>query len=212
MKRFGLSLSLWLFLILGAHAVPPEQVRTQVLTEGYGNDTVEVGDTATVSYILRLAGGEIVDASPQNKPLVFEVGSQSVVAGFSQGLVGMKTGEAREVTVPPSLGYGFVAVGPIPPNSTLKFEIKLVRVDKSAKADRELSEIFGRDGFGSRPSAQELDRPAVFEYLIRDFFTRPWRYPDAAGLIWKTNGVLTGVAFLLLMLVLRLPSSSTEED
>lgn len=212
MKAFSLSLSLWLFLILGTHAAPAEQVTTKVLTEGYGNDSAEFGDTATVSYVLRLMNGEIVDVSPQNKPLVFEVGSQSVVAGFSQGLIGTKTGETREVLVPPSLGYGFGAVGPIPPDSTLKFEIRLIRVDKAAKSDPELSEIFGRDGFGSRPSAQDLDRPAVFEYLIRDFFTRPWRYPDAAGLIWKTNSVLTGAAFLLMMLVLRLPSSPKEED
>ncbi len=212
MKSFGLRLSLWLFLVLGVYAAPPEQVRTKILTEGYGNETADVSDTATVSYILRLAGGEIVDVSPQNKPLVFEVGGQGVVAGFSHGVVGMKTGETREVVVPASLGYGPAAVGPIPPNSTLMFEIKLVRIDKAAKADPELSEIFGRDGFGSRPSAQELDKPAVFEYLIRDFFSRPWRFPDAASLIWKTNGILTGVAFLLLLLVLRLPSGTTEED
>ncbi len=212
MKRLGIYLLFCLSLCIGVGAEPQDQVQTRIITEGYGKDVVGPGDLATVAYTLRLVSGEIIDASPDDKPFSFQVGAKNVVSGMSQGVLGMKTGETRNILIPPALAYGAVANGPIPPNSTLDFEIKLVRIDKPSHADPDLSEIFGRDGFGSRPSAQELTKPAVFEYLIRDFFSRPWRYPDAAELVWKTNGVLTGVAFLLFLLVLRLPSGTSEQE
>ncbi len=65
---------------------------------------------------------------PGRTPLVFTVGS-GVIAGFSQGVVGMRVGGARRVIIPPSLGYGAQGSGStIPPNSTLVFEIELISV------------------------------------------------------------------------------------
>ena len=61
-------------------------------------------------------------------PYSFTVG-QGVIAGFSQGTVGMRVGGIRRVTIPPSLGYGAQGSGStIPPNSTLIFEIELVSI------------------------------------------------------------------------------------
>ena len=65
---------------------------------------------------------------PGRQPLVFTVGTNQVIAGFSQGVQGMRVGGARRVVIPPNLGYGGQANGPIPPNSTLLFEISLVAV------------------------------------------------------------------------------------
>jgi FKBP-type peptidyl-prolyl cis-trans isomerase FkpA len=93
------------------------------------------GNTLTVNYT-----GWLYDPSkPDNKGLqfdtslgresfVFVLGSQSVIQGWDQGLVGMKTGGIRRLVVPPSLGYGAVRNLSIPPYSTMVFEIELLDV------------------------------------------------------------------------------------
>lgn len=210
MKLLALAL-LVVGLMLPSLAQPVESVTTRTKVEGYGSAVADTGSQVSVSYILRLAGGQIVDASPQDKPLTFSVGSPSLLKGFNQGVLGMKEGEVREVVVPASLGYGSRETGPIPANSTLYFELKLLNLSRPEVGEADLSEVFGKDGAGSRESAQDITKPAVFEYLIRDFFTRPWRYKDAAELVWQSNAILTAVALLLLAWV-RTVSREREED
>lgn len=91
----------------------------KVLEEGSGpSPTLE--DVVLVAYVGKLADGKIFDQSEQ-APL--EVGG--VVPGFSQALLKMKKGGHYLVTIPPRLGYGAKAVGPIPANSTLTFDVHL---------------------------------------------------------------------------------------
>ena len=68
------------------------------------------------------------DSSRGGDPFTFTLGLGSVIAGWDQGVVGMRVGGIRRLVVPPSLAYGGVRSGPIPANATLLFEIELLDV------------------------------------------------------------------------------------
>jgi hypothetical protein len=96
-----------------------------------GGEEVAVGDTVVVHYVGRLQSGEEFDNSQKRgEPFTFTVGEGRVIAGWEQGLVGMKVGGQRILVIPAELGYGNRAVGPIPANSTLVFSIELLEVRK----------------------------------------------------------------------------------
>jgi FKBP-type peptidyl-prolyl cis-trans isomerase len=89
-----------------------------------------VGRPVVVNYTLWLynsGGTDNKGSRLETGTLPFTVG-QGVIPGFSQGVVGMRVGGLRRVTVPPSLGYGSQPNNNIPENSTLIFEIELVSV------------------------------------------------------------------------------------
>jgi len=77
-------------------------------------------------YIGKLENGEIFDSNTKGKPFTFRLGAGEVIKGWDQGLEGMKLGGERLLIIPPSLGYGKRKMDGIPPNSTLRFEVKLV--------------------------------------------------------------------------------------
>lgn len=91
--------------------------------------TAAIGDTVTVNYVGTLTNGTKFDSSyDRNQPFTFRLGAGQVIAGWDQGIPGMKVGGRRRLTIPPSLGYGNAANGPIPANSTLIFEVELVSI------------------------------------------------------------------------------------
>ena len=105
------------------------ELKTEILVEGSGDQVVKTGDSVSVDYTGTLEDGTEFDSSIGREPFVFTVGQGQVITGWDQGLIGMKIGEERKLTIPSELGYGSTAVGPIPPNSTLIFSIKLISID-----------------------------------------------------------------------------------
>jgi FKBP-type peptidyl-prolyl cis-trans isomerase FkpA len=100
-------------------------------------DTVEgsgavaaAGQTAVVHYTGWLTDGSKFDSSKdRNQPFSFSLGKGMVIRGWDEGVVGMKVGGTRKLTIPPQLGYGAAgAGGVIPPNATLVFEVELLEL------------------------------------------------------------------------------------
>ena len=85
----------------------------------------------TVNYTGWLTDGTKFDSSlnPGRSPFRFTVGGGQVIKGWDEGLIGMKVGGKRKLTIPPNMGYGGQDMGVIPPNSTLVFEIDLLIVE-----------------------------------------------------------------------------------
>lgn len=102
-----------------------------VLAEGHGDRVAKAGDTVTVNYVGRLEDGKQFDASADHGgPFTFPLGESKVIAGWDEGVAGMKIGEKRKLIVPSKLAYGKEGAGGgvIPPNATLIFEVELVGI------------------------------------------------------------------------------------
>lgn len=105
-----------------------DTIEIQVLAEGQGPEA-KAGDWVVVHYRLVLENGSEVDSSHRGKPLAFFLDRDGkLIEGFHRGVLGMKAGELRRAVVPPHLAYGERTIGPIPPNSTLNFEMELMRI------------------------------------------------------------------------------------
>jgi FKBP-type peptidyl-prolyl cis-trans isomerase len=85
------------------------------------------GQLLKVHYTGWLASGFQFDSNgPNDAPFQFVLGAGQVIGGWDDGLVGMNVGGTRQLVIPPSLGYGSSAVGPIPRNSILIFTVDVV--------------------------------------------------------------------------------------
>lgn len=104
-------------------------VSIDVLQEGTGVEA-KAGDTATVNYVGTLEDGTKFDSSiDRGVPFSFKLGASEVIKGWDIGVAGMKVGGKVRLTIPPELGYGANAYGPIPANSTLVFEVELLKIN-----------------------------------------------------------------------------------
>tara|TARA_Y100000590_G_scaffold139444_1_gene159707 strand:- start:508 stop:906 length:399 start_codon:yes stop_codon:yes gene_type:complete len=111
----------------------------QTMSNGLVIEDIKIGDgqevekfnIVTVNYTGLLEDGTKFDSSlnPGRTPFRFTVGAGQVIKGWDEGLIGMKVGGKRKLTIPPELGYGSRDNGPIPANSTLIFEIDLLGIE-----------------------------------------------------------------------------------
>jgi len=94
-----------------------------------GGDEAVAGKKVSVHYTGTLEDGKQFDSSVGRGPFDFMLGAGRVIKGWDLGVVGMKVGGKRKLTIPSHLGYGAQgAGGVIPPNATLIFDVELLKV------------------------------------------------------------------------------------
>lgn len=105
------------------------ELKTEDTVVGTGEEAVE-GKQVTVHYTGTLTNGSKFDSSKdRGTPFTFTLGAGEVIQGWDQGVKGMKVGGTRKLTIPAELGYGARAIGTIPANSTLLFDVELLKVE-----------------------------------------------------------------------------------
>lgn len=94
-------------------------------------DEVQVGDVVEVHYVGTLDDGTKFDSSrDRGATFSFELGSGQVIEGWDKGVVGMRVGGIRQLTIPSSMAYGAAGIpGVIPENATLNFDVELIAID-----------------------------------------------------------------------------------
>ena len=116
--------------------------KANMATENEGNnanqevssgETAKSGDTVAMNYTGRLQDGTVFDSNVDPKfqhveQFVFTLGAGQGIAGWDEGIVGMKVGEKKTLVIPPNKAYGPNDYGPIPGNSTLTFEVELLAI------------------------------------------------------------------------------------
>lgn len=107
----------------------PSGLEIQEITVGAGAEA-KPGTAVSVHYTGWLLDGTKFDSSlDRGKPFTFHLGAGEVIAGWDEGVAGMKVGGKRKLRIPAQLGYGARgAGGVIPPNATLLFEVELLEV------------------------------------------------------------------------------------
>ena len=105
-----------------------QQLQVQDIIVGTG-ETAMKGDRVVVNYVGRFVDGKVFDSSlTRGEPFQFVLGSGQVIKGWDEGLLGMKKGEKRLLAIPPQMAYGANAVGTIPANATLVFEVEILGI------------------------------------------------------------------------------------
>jgi peptidylprolyl isomerase len=111
-----------------------EGVKVVIIKEGDG-EVAKSGDTVAVNYTGKLVDGTVFDSNVDPKfshvePFAFTIDGGQVIRGWDVGVNGMKVGEKRILEIAPEFAYGDNGIGPIPPKSTLIFEVELLAINK----------------------------------------------------------------------------------
>ena len=116
--------------VTGAGVTTPSGLQYWDIKVGTGATALQ-GQKVRVDYTGWLTNGKKFDSSVgSGKPFEFTIGEGQVIKGWDEGIQGMKVGGKRQLRIPPELGYGATGTpgGPIPPNATLIFDVRLVSV------------------------------------------------------------------------------------
>lgn len=103
------------------------QIISEDTETGTGQEALP-GRQVTVHYTGKFTNGNVFDTSVGKQPFIFLLGAGQVIQGWDKGVVGMKVGGKRILTIPPEYAYGANDYGPIPGGSTLIFEVELLGV------------------------------------------------------------------------------------
>jgi FKBP-type peptidyl-prolyl cis-trans isomerase FkpA len=124
----------------------PSGLKYRVIEEGQGNPPTDA-DIAFVTYTGRLADGTVFDSNVGQQPAPFPVAEGATIKGFSEGLKMTRKGGKYRLRIPPELGYGARANGPIPANATLDFDMEVVEIMPEAT----LRQMMMQQGMGGMP-------------------------------------------------------------
>ncbi len=114
-----------------AYEVSPSGLQ-YVIFEKTDGPKPQPGDVVVVHYTGWLTDGTKFDSSyDRNEPFSFVLGARQVIPGWDEGIALLRKGEKAQLVIPPDLAYGNRAIGPIPPNSTLIFEVELLDIQKA---------------------------------------------------------------------------------
>ncbi|KAF8628526.1 hypothetical protein AX15_003839 [Amanita polypyramis BW_CC] len=106
-------------------------VTIETLKEGDNKNFPKKGDTVKIHYVGTLVDGSMFDSSrDRGEPFVTQIGVGKVIKGWDEGVPQLSLGQKAVLTVTPDYGYGTRGYPPvIPPNSTLKFEVELIKIN-----------------------------------------------------------------------------------
>lgn len=111
---------------------PPSSVtelKIEDIKIGTGSAIVKSGDIVSVNYTGTFENGTKFDSSyDRGQPIETPIGVGQVIEGWDKGIVGMKVGGKRKLTIPYQLAYGEKGYGPIPAKATLIFEVELMAI------------------------------------------------------------------------------------
>ncbi len=137
MTRNYLIISLFLFISNFSLMAQNDDFKTtasglQYKIIKHGNGTqAKAGDIVSVHYKGTFMDGKVFDSSyDRGNPIQFTLGVGQVIKGWDEGIALLKEGDKAVFIIPPQLGYGNRATGSIPANSTLKFEVELMKVQQ----------------------------------------------------------------------------------
>lgn len=108
------------------------QINDTIIGDG---KAVAKGDLITLHYTGKFEDGRTFDSSVGSEPFTTPIGVGQLIAGWDEGLIGMREGGTRTLIVPPELGYGDAEIPGIPANSTLLFEVELISVKDGIKIE-----------------------------------------------------------------------------
>jgi FKBP-type peptidyl-prolyl cis-trans isomerase len=108
------------------------QITDTIIGDG---KAVVKGDLVTLHYSGKFEDGRTFDSSVGGEPFTTPIGVGQLIAGWDEGLVGMKEGGTRSLVIPPELGYGDADIPGIPAGSTLMFDVELIQVKDGLKIE-----------------------------------------------------------------------------
>lgn len=152
-----------------------------------GPDAVKPGDTVNVDYTGSLEDGTVFDTSiesvavennilipgRQYQPLQFTAGNKEVVQGFDEGVIGMKPGDSRKLTIPPEMGYGsynpglietYPRIEVVPAKLPRVIEISPEQFEKAFGEGHEVGDIVTVPGMNFNFTVKELSTTILLSY------------------------------------------------
>ncbi|MES2305253.1 MAG: FKBP-type peptidyl-prolyl cis-trans isomerase [Gemmatimonadota bacterium] len=110
---------------LAASTKLPSGMYIRDLKVGKG-PAAKTGMQVSANYAVYFTDGKLIETNDKGPPITFTLGTQGIIAGWNEGLVGMKVGGTRQLIVPSALAYGQSGRGEIGPNTPLFFTVELL--------------------------------------------------------------------------------------